>query len=78
VTLKSATPLAASPLAKTMARVWVTRLDDLEARPAEGQLRYLARPDASDGVDEAVLRRDRAGLIEGIRSARKAFVSRAQ
>ena len=78
VTLKSATPLAASPLAKTMARVWVTRLDDLEARLAEGQLRYLARPDASDGVDESVLRRDRSGLIEGIRSARKAFVNRAR
>ena len=72
VTLKGVAPLKQSPLAKTMARVWIARLDDLEARLAETQIPHLARA-GSDGVSEAVLRAERAALVESISTARKEF-----
>ncbi len=75
VTLRNTPPLAQSALARSLARTWVARLDDLEARFAENQVPFLAQA-GSDGVSEAVLRRDRAELIEGIRSARMKFTGR--
>ena len=75
VTLRNAGSLAQSPLARFLARTWVARLDDLEARLAENQISYLAQV-GSDGVSEAVLRRDRAALSESIKSARMRFSNR--
>jgi hypothetical protein len=72
VTLRNAPPLSQSPLAKSLAKMWMARLDDLEVRLAENQIPYVAQA-GSDGVSEAVLRRERAALIESIAAARKKF-----
>jgi hypothetical protein len=74
LTLKNSSQVQ-SPLAKLLARTWLARLDDLEGRLAEDQLKYLAQS-GSDGVTEAILRRDRAALIEQIKSARMKFSGR--
>jgi hypothetical protein len=75
LTLKNAPELAQGPLAQAMARSWIARLEDLEARLAPDQVPILSQPAGSDGVAEAVLQRDRDALIADIRKAREAYTS---
>ncbi len=75
LTLKNAPGLAQGPLAQAMARSWIARLEDLEARLAPDQIPILSQPAGSDGVAEAVLQRDRDALIADIRKAREAYTS---
>lgn len=77
VTVKDAPGLAAHPRAKALARAWLARLEDLEARLAEDQAELIARMPGSD-VDADRLRRNRSALLDRIRAARKYFADRAR
>jgi hypothetical protein len=59
-----------------MARSWLARLDDIQARLGEDQTQFLANPGGSDGMTEAVLRRDRAALLANIAAARREYTRR--
>lgn len=76
VTLKNATRLAQTPRGKMMARSWLARLDDIQARLGEDQTQFLANPGSSDGMTEAVIRRDRAALLANIAAARREYTRR--
>lgn len=77
ITLKNAPPLSQQSLAKDMARVWLARLADLEARLAEDRIPYLLEPIGLD-MTEAVIRRDRSALLREIASARAKYLKLVQ
>jgi hypothetical protein len=78
VTVQGTPPLQAQPRAKVLARKWLAKLEDLEARLQEDQIQYLARPAANDGVDADTLRKNRAALLQGIQSAKDYFTNLAR
>jgi hypothetical protein len=74
ITVRNTPPLSETQLGKLMARLWISRLDDLKARLGENQLQYLAMPSlTSDDMDDAGLRKNRAGLLQSIESARQNY-----
>jgi hypothetical protein len=76
VTLKSSLPLSQQPLAKTMARVWLARLADLEARLAEDKMPQLLSACCTE-MSEQVIHRDRPALLREIASARTRYLDLA-
>ena len=73
IQVKGSPGLSAHPRAKALARPWLARLEDLEMRLAEDQIRYLARPGQGLGTD--YLLRSRAELLRAIQSAKKYFAN---
>ena len=76
VTVEGAAPLSSGPRAKDVARRWLARLEDLEARLAVDKITHLADRLAKipqDAAWEDVLRRNRLALIEEIETARRYF-----
>jgi hypothetical protein len=77
VTIKGAPDLAQQPSARTLARVWLARLEDLEGRLADDKIQYLIQESGETVPDVEYLRRNRPALIEAIGKARKYFAERA-
>lgn len=74
VTIQGTPPLQAQPQAKVLARKWLAKLQDLEARLEEDQIEHLpSPPNASDGVSADYLRKNRAALLQAIDAAKKYF-----
>ena len=76
LTVEGGPPLSSSPRAKDVARRWLARMEDLEARLAEDKITHLADRLAKVPQDvawEDVLRRNRLALIEEIETARRYF-----
>lgn len=78
VTIQGTPPLQAQPQAKVLARKWLAKLEDLEARLQEDQIQYLGRPPANDGVDAEYIRKNRAALLQAIQSAKEYFTGLAR
>ncbi len=76
VTLRGAPSLSQQPLAKTMARIWLARLADFEARLAEDKVQYMLSPSGPE-TTEAVIRRDRTALLREIEVARAKYLDLA-
>ena len=76
ITLKSSPPLSQQPLAKTMTRVWLARLADIEARLAEDKIPQLLSACCTEMTEE-VIHRDRPALLREIASARTKYLDRA-
>ena len=76
VTMEGDIPLSETRRAKDVARRWLTRLEDLEARLDEEKITHLANRLArvpADVVQEDVLQRNRLALVEEIRTAKQYF-----
>jgi hypothetical protein len=73
VTIQGTPPLQAQPTAKGLARKWLGKLEDLEARLQEDQIQYLAAPPVNDGVDADSIRKNRSALLQAIQAAKKYF-----
>ena len=74
LTLKDGPPLRAHPRAKALARKWLARLEDLEARLADDQIPHLkAPPTSNQGVNEELLRKNQETLLKEIKSAKDFF-----
>ena len=77
VTVEGDSPLAETPRAKDVARRWLTKLEDLEARiDDEEKIRHLANRLSRaprDVVHEDVLQQNRLALIEEIGTAKAYF-----
>ena len=76
VTMEGDIPLSETRRAKDVARRWLTRLEDLEARLDEEKITHLANRLARvpmDVVQEDVLQRNRLALVEEIRTAKQYF-----
>ena len=81
VTLKGAPPLSAHPRAKALARMWLARLENLEARLAGDQIENLAKRlerIPGDIVEEDLLRKNRSALIKEIQKAKDYFTRLAR
>ena len=70
LTLEGAPRISVQYKGKSVADLWMERLDELEKLLAEENLPKLAAPERHDGVTEETLRKSRAKLLESIRSAR--------
>ena len=81
VNLEGSPPLSGHPRAKALARMWLAWLEDLEARLAEDQIENLAKRlkrYSYDIVEEGLLRKNRAALVEEIRKAKEYFTGLSQ
>jgi len=78
VTLKGAPGLSAQRRAKLIAAAWLDRLDRLEKRLEEKNIRDLANYFASDGVDAETLRKSKDALRQRIQAARRYFHDRSR
>jgi len=78
VTIQGTPPLQAQPPAKVLARKWLAKLEDLEARLQEDQIQYLGRPAVNDGVDADTIRKNRAALLQAIQNAKQYFTDLAR
>jgi hypothetical protein len=78
VTIKGAPGLTQQPSARTLARVWLARLEDLEGRLADDKIQYLIQESGETVPDVEYLRRNRRpALLKAVRSARKYFAEKA-
>ncbi len=59
--------------AKSLARAWIARLEELEMRLANDKIQYLAEGPGDDVPDVEYLRKNRAALLDAIESAKKHF-----
>lgn len=73
VTVEGTPPLQARAKAKTVARAWLVKLEDLEARLQPDQYEHLAVPPYGDGVDVEHIRNNREQLLQAIQTAQKYF-----
>ena len=78
VTLEGAPGLARHDRAKAIARVWLARLDELERRLDDENLKYLARDDDENVPDLEYVRKNRGPLLEAIKNSRKYFAAQAR
>jgi hypothetical protein len=79
VTIQGAPPLSAQPAAKVLARKWLAKLENLEARLAEDQIQQVAAPPGtSDGVELEPLRKNREALLQAIQGAKRYFAEMAR
>jgi hypothetical protein len=77
VTIQGAPPLSAQPAAKLLARKWLAKLDNLEARLGDDQIQQVASA-GNDGVDLETLRKNREALLKGIQGAKQYFADMAR
>jgi hypothetical protein len=73
VVIENAPSLSQDSRAQFLARAWIARLEELEARLAEDKIRYLAAGAGDDVPDVRYLNKHRADLLEAIRSAKASF-----
>jgi len=78
VTVEGSPGLAGRERVRTLARVWLARLEELERRLDEDNLPYLARESGEYVPDPEYLRKNRPKLLEAIRSARKYYMEQAR
>jgi len=73
VTIENTPGLSQHSRAKSLARAWIARLEELEMRLADDKIQYLAEGPGDDVPDVEYLRKNRAALLEAIESAKKHF-----
>jgi hypothetical protein len=73
VTIENTPGLSHRSRAKSLARAWIARLEELEMRLAEDKIQYLAPGPGDDVPDVEHLRRNRPALLQAIESANKHF-----
>jgi hypothetical protein len=73
VTIKNAPDLSRQSRAKALARAWIARLEELEMRLAEDNIRHLAEGPGDDVPDAGYLRKNRTALLAAIERAKKHF-----
>jgi len=80
VTIENAPRLSAHPRAKALARTWLARLENLEARLTEDQIQYLTEPPPgfADDVPTENFRKNRSSLLKLVKSAKRRFSDLAQ
>jgi len=74
VTIAGMPGLADHGHAKTPARVWLARLEELEQKLAEDKLQYMAEENDNYDPDLEYLRKNRGALMEAIQRARKYYL----
>jgi hypothetical protein len=73
VTVQGSPPLPAQPRGKAIARTWLGKLEDLEARWQEDQIEHLAVQPFGDGDDADHIRANREALLQAIHAVKKYF-----
>jgi len=73
VTVRNTPSLAHQPGGRTLARSWIARLDELESRLAEGNLKDLSEGIEDTVPNEALIRRNRHELLDGIATAKRLY-----
>ena len=74
VTVEGTTPIGEQPRARDIARAWMARVDELEARFSDHGIDEMAGfPGRGDGVDAEELRQARAALLRTLEEARALY-----
>lgn len=73
VTVEHMPGLSQHSRAKSLARAWIARLEELEMRLADDKIQYLAEEPGDDVPDVEYLRKNRSALLAAIESAKKHF-----
>ena len=76
MTIAGTPRLAEQPRAREVARIWLTRLEELERRLDEGRMTAWARfPGRGDGIDPQTARANRSALLRAIEAARRHYTT---
>ena len=78
VTIENTPGLSQHSKAKSLARAWIARLQELEMRLEEDKIQYLAEGPGDDVPDVEYLRKNRSALVAAIAGARKHFLELAR
>ena len=78
VTIENTPGLSQHSKAKSLARAWIARLQELEMRLAEDKIQYLAQGPGDDVPDVEYLRKNRSALLAAIANARKHFLEQTR
>ena len=76
VTVEGTPSLAEQPRGREIARIWRSRLDELERRLSDDKMEAWAHyPGRGDGIDLPTARANRAALLDAIEAARRRFAN---
>ena len=73
VTIENTPGLSQNAKAKSLARAWIARLQELEMRLAEDKIQYLAEGSGDDVPNVDYLRKNRSALLAAIESSKRHF-----